>query len=136
MRRLWASGCVGCGRADILLPNGTYAILPSIQMDKEASRVRDDTEELLLAIESIVKREVTPLVDELRKINIRLDTEITDRLDSLADGFLGLNEKRRESDARLDQVDGRLDRIETDAVTIKSAVSRNDRDIAALKRAQ
>ena len=105
-------------------------------MDKEASRVRDDTEELLLAIESIVKREVTPLVDELRKINIRLDTEITDRLDSLADGFLGLNEKRRESDARLDQVDGRLDRIETDAVTIKSAVSRNDRDIAALKRAQ
>mgnify|MGYP004493356101 CR=1 FL=1 len=92
-----------------------------------------ETEELLLAIQSIVKQETEPLAREIQKINIRLDTEISDKLDSLADGFMSLDERTNRIEGKVDALDERTSRMETDIAVMKSDISVIKDDVAAIK---
>ncbi len=102
-----------------------------------------ENEELLLAIQSIVRQETEPLAREIQKINIRLDTEISDKLGALADGFMSLDERTDRIESKVEALDARTSRMEldisvmkSDIATIKAIVSEHDEEIAELKRAQ
>lgn len=92
-----------------------------------------EKEELLLAIQSIVRQETEPLARGIQKINIRLDTEISDKLDSLADGFMSLDERTNRIESKVEALDKRTSRMETDIAVMKSDMSAIKDDVAAIK---
>ena len=95
-----------------------------------------ENEELLLAIQSIVRQETEPLAKEIQKINIRLDTEISDKLDALADGFMSLDERTSRMESDMSVMKSDISDIKGDVAVIKAIVSEHDAEIAELKRAQ
>ncbi len=95
-----------------------------------------ENEELLLAIQSIVRQETEPLAREIQKINIRLDTEISDKLGALADGFMSLDERTSRMEADISVMKSDISVIKDDVAVIKVIVSEHDDEIAELKRAQ
>ncbi len=99
-----------------------------------------ENQELLQAIRQIVKEEVSAQVDpvkqdisgvkqEITKINIRLENDVDKRLQLLAEGQQGMNEKFQ----KLDQVAEDVEEIKLTTRALEAVTQRNSNDIRSLR---
>ena len=99
--------------------------------------------ELLQAIDSIVSKRVesavAPLLEtvdnlgnEVARLCIVLEGKVIPRMDSLADGFVGLAERN----PKIDRMDTRLENIETKVDVIKAVVTSHSEEINDLRIAK